>query len=175
MKKLSSIVLSVLLLLCCISSATSAEYTNDSQSMTQLIGDVCTGLDMTLKEAKALVAGGIHLVNYEPAGGYADETDVVRKGMSNYINYAREAYQLDGVTTITINMHLTMIDEKGNKEKVCALRISMGKEYFESFKWENLENRRVPIYMEFMNNCYDFDIYPSIWKRISKDDIYYVK
>lgn len=174
MKKLSSVILSVLLLLCCISSA-AAEYTNDSQSMTQLIGDVCAGAGMALEEAKVMVLGGIHLVNYTPADGYADETDVIRKGISNYINYAREAYQLDGVTSITINMHLPMIDAKGNREKVCGLRISMMKEYFESFKWENLENRRVPIYTEFMNNCSDFDIHPSIWKRINKEEIYYIK
>ena len=171
MKKLSFIALSVLLILCCITAA--AEYTNDAQSMTQLINNVCTG--MTLNEAKVYVVGEYHIVNYEPIDGFVDETDAIRKGISNYINYAREAYQLDGVQSITANMYLTMIDTKGNKEKVQALRIAMGKEYFESFKWENLENKSVPIFSEFMNNCYDFSIHPGIWKRVNEEEIYYIK
>ena len=145
-------------------------YAADADSLKQLFTDT---LDIN-QDDLAVVYDDInqcYAVSYHPTDAAWDETDFVRKSISNYILYCQQAYQIDGVTSVDFQVSTNMQDSYGNTNLESVIHIRMVKDNFEKFSWENLEYQG--IYDNFKDNCEFFWIYPGILQEIDTSDIYY--
>ncbi len=100
-----------------------------------------------------------------------DEEYLVREGITAFVEIGLIVFLVEGIESITVVTETDFIDSFGNEEKEQALRITMDKNTFGMFNWENLEYR--PVYNQISDNALDFYIHPGVFSKIKPDEIFY--
>lgn len=149
-------------------------YTNDADSINNLFNDVFKN---DIKDIDSLSVSydnvtESYLVSYYPTSDVWDETQFVRNNLTDYIDFCKEAYTIDGVTSITFQITTTLQDSKGNESIEDVMDVRMSKDMFNSFNWDNMEFKS-DSYNSIVNSCDFYWLYPGILANIDSSKIYY--
>lgn len=101
-----------------------------------------------------------------------DETHFVDDCLSDYIDLCNKAYQIDGINNIQLYVFTDLMDAKGNPTTEKGFAMSMTKEKYDTYSWENIQ---------YLKGKYDLieadsefiDIHPGIRKNVNFDEVMY--
>lgn len=83
-------------------------------------------------------ATGIYKVVFRNEETVWDETDLISKMFSHYVNVCRKAYENEGINGIEFNIFGDVKDSRGNVANEHVMDISMPKNTFLLYDWDNL-------------------------------------
>ncbi len=112
---------------------------------------------------------GIVTVSYN-AKDFWDETSLVRDGYSDLVKYGREAFKIDGVKDVEVEIYTELTDSMGQQRNERVMGVQMTKDVFQKFNWDNLSYS--PIYTQMQSNAVYNYIHPAIMKNVNKDKLY---
>lgn len=101
-----------------------------------------------------------------------DETSFMRQMFSAYVDICRDAYALDDVNIVEMYVFTDMTDQKGNTASEKVFSISMEKDKFQEYNWDNLNNQKVNIDV-IQNDCRIFYVHPGIFQNFNEKGFYY--
>jgi len=101
-----------------------------------------------------------------------NETGFIVSCLSDYINICRDAYTLDGITEIEYYVYCDFTDTKGNVSSQKAFAISMKKENFDTYNWDNLKGNS-KAYSQIESDCEFLDIHAGIRSQVNFDKVFY--
>lgn len=101
-----------------------------------------------------------------------DENSLVRDAYTTFVKYGREAFKLDGVDHVMVNLNTTFTDSYGNNKTDTAVVVEMTKENFQKFNWDNL--KYTPVSQQIETASEQYYIYPSIEKKLDTSKLYLV-
>lgn len=114
----------------------------------------------------------LYYVSFEYVGNLLNATHLVNSQTSNYINFCKTAYTIDGVENVEFDVYRTMTDDKGNENAQSAFKMCMTKEVFNTYNFDNLALQ--DIYDSMVENCETYWMYPSIESEVDTSEIYYM-
>ncbi len=116
--------------------------------------------DETKKEATVV---------FSPKDFY-DENSVVKGSYSTLVKYGREAFKVDGVNSLTVNYRLEFTDKYGKKAFDDAIIITMGKDEFNKFDWDNLKYQSV--YAQIKSSSSKYYVHPALDAKLDYSKLY---
>jgi len=140
-------------------------------TMDQLWKAVDTGLQ-TRESIDIKYDYGFKIVTLTKDGDMFDSNGFVRDGYSTLVRYGREAFKIDGVDHVLIDLRASFTDNYGNSHMDTGMTVEMTKENFQKFNWDNLEYTPVSKQIEAASEYYF--IHYSIQKNLNTDKLYLV-
>ena len=114
----------------------------------------------------------IYDVTYDFTDTVWDETALVNTVLTDYVNFCKQAYTLDGIDATEFYVFVSMTDTRGNSERQKAMVISMPKEAFDKYNWDAI--KFMPgSYETIASDCTEFDIHAGIRKNVNFSKVYY--
>lgn len=113
---------------------------------------------------------GLCMISYKATGSYWDENALVTECVNTYIDFCRTAYTIDGITTVDMTVSVPMVDDRGNENTETGVEISMAKDVFALYNWDNVTGS---VMDQMERDCSIFYIHPGILKNVDDDDIIY--
>lgn len=111
-------------------------------------------------------------ISYNYDSGAWDETGLISGCLSDYINLCKEAYQMDDINKIELYVFCKMTDARGNEDYQKAFAISMPKENYDKYDWDNIKGAKGK-YDVINEDCDLLDIHEGIKKNIDLNNIIY--
>lgn len=99
-----------------------------------------------------------------------DENSLVRGAYSLLVKYGKEAFKLEGVDLLTVKYKTEFTDGYGKKGIEDAIIITMSKEEFNKFEWENL--KMLPVYKQIEGSALKYYIHPAVKNNLNYDKLY---
>lgn len=99
-----------------------------------------------------------------------DENSVVRGAYSTLVKYGRESFQIDGVNSLTVDYKLEFTDRYGKKLTDDAIIITMGKDEFDKFDWDNLKYQSV--YNQIKSSASKYYVHPAVESKLDYSKLY---
>lgn len=99
-----------------------------------------------------------------------DENSAVRGAYSSLVKYGKEAFQVEGVNSLTVNYKLEFTDRYGKKSTDDAVIISMSKEEFNKFDWDNLKFQ--PVYNQIKASASKYYVHPALESKLDYSKLY---
>ena len=99
-----------------------------------------------------------------------DETALVRDAYELLVKYGREAFKVDGVDEVRINVKTSFQDQYGQSETEDAVRITMTEAAFSKFNWDELKSQSV--WRGISDASDEYYLHPAIQKNINYDKLY---
>lgn len=99
-----------------------------------------------------------------------DENSLVRDSYTALVKFGREAFNIEGVGNITIVFKTDFTDSYGEKSQDEAVIITMNKENFNKFNWDNLKMELVSRQIEAASEAYY--IHPAVRKNLNEDKLW---
>jgi len=99
-----------------------------------------------------------------------DENSFARDVYSTLVKYGKEAFQISGVSAITVKCKTGFTDKYGKSKTEVGMIVTMPKKEFSRFDWDNLNYQ--PIYKKMESSCSKHYIHPAIWKNLDYDDVF---
>jgi hypothetical protein len=99
-----------------------------------------------------------------------DENSVVRGAYSMLVKYGRESFQIDGVNSLTVNYKLEFTDKYGKKTTDDAIMITMSKEEFNKFEWDNLKLQSV--YNQIKSASSKYYVHPALESKLDYSKLF---
>lgn len=101
-----------------------------------------------------------------------DETYFVNDCLSDYIDICSQAYQIDGINNIELYVYTDLMDEKGNEMIEKGFSMSMLKDKYSTYNWENLK------YIKGKYSIIEADsefitVHPAVKKNVKFDEVMY--
>lgn len=100
-----------------------------------------------------------------------DETSFCNSCLTDYINICTELYAIEGINNIDYSVFVDLIDTKGNTSSQKGFQISMPKNKFSTYTWENL--KFIPGSYEQIEADSEIYIYPGIKQNVDFNKMYY--
>lgn len=101
-----------------------------------------------------------------------DENSFVRDAYTVFVKYGREAFKLDGVDHVMVNLDTAFTDSYGNSKTDTGVVIEMTKGNFQKFNWDNL--KYTPVSQQIEAASEQYYIHPSIEKKLDSSKLYLV-
>ena len=138
------------------------------------ITDIVSDIDRDISDIKVFQGqDGLFKVSFFYDGESWTETRLINKLLTYYVDMCKQAYQIDGVGNIECFVFGNMMDARGNSDKEKIFAISMNKENFKKYNWENIAF--VPGSADtIIKDCDLFDIHAGIQKNIDFSELYYM-
>ena len=114
---------------------------------------------------------GLILVSYRPTCLYIDNSGWIRQNMSRYINFCRQAYQIEGMEPIRFNVLELGMDQYGEEGEFTGLDILMMPEDFALYKWDNLE--WIPYNEKLLEDFRVLQIHKLFHEGFDPDKVFY--
>ena len=111
-------------------------------------------------------------ISFHYDGESWDETSFIVKMFSAYVNVCQDAFALDDVHVVELFVFADMTDQKGNVESTKVFTISMEKEKFLSYNWQNLKGKKIGI-DNLQTDCRTLYIHPGIFQNFNDDKFFY--
>lgn len=99
-----------------------------------------------------------------------DENALVRNSYTILVKYGSEAFKIDNVDAVTVNVITDFTDSYGKSSSEDAVIISMPKSEFSKYDWKALEYS--PIYRQMKESCSEYYIHPAILKALNNEKLY---
>jgi len=99
-----------------------------------------------------------------------DETDAVRNAYTKLIKYSKKAFEIKEVNEVSITIITGIKDFYGNTNNEDVVVISMTKDSFNKFNWEELKGTNVKNQME--NGSSYYFIHPALKSGLKQDKLY---
>lgn len=99
-----------------------------------------------------------------------DETDAVRNTYTKLVKYGKKAFEINEVNEISITIITGIRDFYGNTTNEDVVVISMTKDSFNKFNWEELKGTNVKYQMETGSSYYF--IHPALKSGLKQDELY---
>ena len=139
--------------------------------MDQLWKAADTGLK-TRKDIDIKYDAGFKIVTLTKKGDMFDENSFVRDGFSTFVKYGREAFKINGVDHVLIDLTTTLVNSYGEESTETGMTIEMTRDNFQKFNWENLEY--TPVRKQIESASEYFFIHGAIQKDLNNDKLYLV-
>jgi hypothetical protein len=104
------------------------------------------------------------------ASDFWDETELVKGGWSTLVKYGTEAFKIGGVDKVKIVVRTNFTNQYGNDDIEDAMRISMTKDEFSKYNWNNLNYQLISTQME--NSLVEYYIHPAVLKNVKYDKLW---
>ena len=101
-----------------------------------------------------------------------DESALVRGGVVKFINFGQEAFKIEGIDKLTVQVKTELTDTYGTKKTVGVFLVEMSKEKFQKFDWNALKGQDVGARIKSVADIWF--IHPSILPNVKMDKIYYL-
>lgn len=105
--------------------------------------------------------------------GFWDENDLVRHAYSDLVKYGTEAFKISDVQALTVNYYTNFNDSYGKSSNELAVKLTMPKDEFVKYDWNNLYYK--PVSYQMIQSCTDYDIHPAISKNLDPSKLYLTK
>jgi hypothetical protein len=99
-----------------------------------------------------------------------DENALVRAAYAAFVKFGAEAFKIDGVDAITVNLRTYLQDSYGNKSPEDVVIITMPKTEFEKYDWNSLKYQSISRQMEQSSTKYY--IHPGILLKLDPSKLY---
>jgi hypothetical protein len=99
-----------------------------------------------------------------------DENSVVRGAYSTLVKYGRESFQVDGVNLLTVDYKLEFTDKYGKKSTDDAIIITMSKDEFSKFDWDNLKFQ--PVYNQIKSSASKYYVHPALESKLDYSKLF---
>lgn len=116
-------------------------------------------------------AGDVSITLHYDDGSW-NETSFVVSCLTNYINICKDAYNIDGITQVEYYVFCDFTDPKGNQSSQKAFAISMKKDNFVTYNWDNLKGNS-KAYSQIEEDCEFLDIHAGIRSHVDFDKVFY--
>lgn len=145
-------------------------YTTEAESLATLFEETSFG---SVSEIQAQYTPESQLVSivYNMDDALTNK-DICCKAFLNYVRFvqALSAYQVEGVSEVSVCTQFPTTDSYGNKSISPVLSWSMTMESFQQYNWENLTFRE-GVFIQFLNDCQTFWIAPFMentvdWNKV---------
>ena len=114
-------------------------------------------------------ATGTVTIVYGEGDHFFDEQSTINGLVTMFVKSGREVFNINGVTNLSITVRGSFTDVYGQSQIEDAGKITMTKEEFEKFNWDNLVGQSV--YNGISLAATEFYIHPAILKAINLDKI----
>lgn len=122
-------------------------------------------------DLKIVPAQGGYDVQFTHDFTFWDETDFVNRALGSYVAFCKTAYEKTSATGITFWIYGKMTDQRGNENTYNFFSMSMPKETFLSYQWDNIAGVN-GIYEQIKSDCTVLDIYAGIRAKMETDKIH---
>lgn len=149
-------------------AAVPVEYTADADSLKELLSAVLPdteGVEIFDDEA------GWN-VTFTYTGTTWDETSLLRKILSGYVDFCREAYEIEGVDSVLFYTSANGTDGRGQPATFQVFNICMNKDKFAAYNWDAMKARSGS-YEQIEADCEVFWIHPGVLGSAKTEKIYY--
>lgn len=175
MRKLTSIVLTLLLVFalaaCGGGGDESIIYEATSESLSQFFDHYnkvkCENLKVDLSKN-----GKTCKVNFKDASTSWDETSFTRDQLTAYVDFCKTAYSVGKINEVIWQSSVDMTDARGNTNTETGITISMNKDAFDKYDWENMKYRS-GTFSQIEADCAVFNLHAGIAKNVNFDKVYY--
>jgi hypothetical protein len=99
-----------------------------------------------------------------------DETALVRDAYELLVKYGREAFKVNGVDEVRVNVKTSFQDQYGQSETEDAVRITMTKAAFGKFNWDELKYQSV--WRGISDASDEYYLHPAIERNLNYDKLY---
>ncbi len=99
-----------------------------------------------------------------------DENSVVKGAYSTLVKYGKEVFQIDGVNSLTVNYKLEFTDRYGKKSTDDAVIITMSKDEFSKYDWDNLKYQ--PVYNQIKSSASKYYVHPALESKLDYSKLY---
>lgn len=145
-------------------------YTTESESLAALFEETSFG-SVSEIQAQYIPESGLVSIVYNIDEALSDK-DLCSKAFLNYVRFvqALAAYQVDGVSEVSVCTQFPTTDSYGNKDITPVLSWSMTMESFQQYNWKNLRLRE-GVFIQFSNDCESFWVAPFMentvdWNKV---------
>lgn len=83
-----------------------------------------------------VVMEGLYVCNYDCLDTYDNEEQLIRDSLDIYLNLAKEAYQIEGVEGIAMNVAIPSSSDSISPKTARAFEVRTSKQVFSQFDWE---------------------------------------
>lgn len=145
-------------------------YTTDSESLAALFEETSFGSVSEIQAQYIPESGLVSIVyNIDEA---LTEKDLCSKAFLNYVRFvqALAAYQVDGVSEVSVCTQFPTTDSYGNKDITPVLSWSMTMESFQQYNWKNLRLRE-GVFIQFSNDCESFWVAPFMENTVDWNEV----
>lgn len=147
------------------------EYTATPESLEALLGALVAGAE----DVSVFEADGGWTVEYTvPALNFLDETDLLKKSLTAYVDFCRTAYTLDGIDSVLFFVSTELRDSRGVDSVQGVFNIEMTRDVFLKYEWDNLRFRPNTL-AQIEADCSVFWILPTIRDAAKLDKVGYDK
>ena len=175
MRKLTGIVLSFLLVFalaaCGGGGDESIVYEATPESLSQFFDHynkiTCENLKVDLSEN-----GKTCTVNFKNASSSWDETVFTRDQLTAYVDFCKTAYSVGKINEVIWQSSVDMTDARGNTNTETGITISMNKDAFDKYDWENMSYRS-GTFSQIEADCDIFNLHAGIAKNVNYDKVFY--
>lgn len=101
-----------------------------------------------------------------------DATDLVSRTVTDYIDFCKLAYGLDGVDHVVFFVFTDFTDPKGNTSTEKAVAIGMPKDRFETYDWSGLLFKP-GLYEQLEQDCDLLDLHAGLASDVDKSEVQY--
>lgn len=122
-------------------------------------------------DLKINVAQGGYDIRFTHDFNVWDDTDFVNRALGSYVAFCQLAYEKTSANGITFYIWGTMIDSRGNENDYNIFTMSMPKETFLSYKWDNIAGVDGK-YEQIKSDCTLLDIYASIRNNMDTSKVH---
>jgi len=110
-------------------------------------------------------------ITWGEGSDFFDEKLMIQGAINVFVEIGLKAFKLDGVKNLVVATRTNFTDSYGKNVVEDAVRLSMTRDEFQKFDWNNLKYH--PIYNSFNKSATEFYIHPGIFKNLSGlDDIF---
>lgn len=122
-----------------------------------------TGIEAENVKVVPSTEGG-HDVTFDFKYSVLNETDFISKSIGAYAKYCDLVYKETDISGINFYIYGEMMDQKGNTNNEKMFVMSMPKETFQTYNWENMENKLV-VFDLIEGDCKELYIAPGVRNR----------
>lgn len=101
-----------------------------------------------------------------------DETKFCSDCLTDYINLCAQAYQIEGIDNVQYFVFCKLIDSRGNEVSEKGFAMSMLKDKYEAYDWDNIEFV-AGSYSQIEADSEYIDIHEGIKKNVDFNKMYY--
>ena len=133
--------------------------------------------DLSIEQSDLKVIQGVpdddrFKITYTSTATVWDETGLVSRFISDYIDICSQAYDIDGVNKIELYVFVPMTDAKGNEKNEKGFAMCMPRDAFRTFNWEKLKFTEGK-YNVIESECEFLDIHLGISSKVDFDKVMY--
>lgn len=129
-------------------------------------------LNIKCSDLKIIPSGSNLQISFTSEQTAWDATDFVSRTVTDYIDFCKLAYGLDGVDHVDFYVFTDFTDPKGNTFTEKAVAIGMPKDRFETYNWSGMLFKP-GLYEQLEKDCDLLDLHAGLASDVDKSEVQY--